>query len=69
MTEIPKYPPLTAVKRIPVEDPVARSLAKPDACAKPATMGKVRVRVTQGDKSLKRRRKRGPHDKREVHFY
>ena len=68
MTEIPKYPPPPA-KRIPLEDPVARSLARPDACAKPATLGKVRVRVTQGDKSLKRKRKRGPQDKRDVHFY
>lgn len=64
MNEVPQYPP---VKK--PEDPVARSLARPDACAKPATMGKVRVRVTQGDKSLKRKRKRGPADKRDVHFY
>lgn len=65
MNDLPQYPP---VKK--PEDPVARSMAKPDACAKPATMGKVRVRVAQGDKSLKpRKRKRGPHDKRDVRFY
>lgn len=70
MTEIPKYPPVQPLKKIPVEDPVARSLARPDACAKPATMGsKVRVRVTQGDKSLKRKKKRGARDKRDVNFY
>lgn len=51
-------------------DPVARSLARADACAKPATLGtKVRVRVTQGDKSLRPKRKRRKHDKRDVHFY
>lgn len=61
--EIPTYP---ALKK---EDPVARSMAKPDACAKPATMGsKVRVRVTQGDKSLKRKKKRR-NDPRDVAFY
>lgn len=68
MNEIPNYPPTQPLKRIPV-DPVARSLAKPDACSKPATMGKVRVRVTQGDKSLRRKRKHGHPDKRDVHFY
>lgn len=61
---IPTYP---AVKR---EDPVARSMAKPDACAKPATLGsKVRIRVTQGDKSLKRSRKKRRNDPRDVTFY
>lgn len=59
--------PAIALKKLPV-DPVARSLAKPDACAKPAVLGKVRVRVTQGDKSLKRKKKY-PRDKRDVIFY
>lgn len=59
--------PANALKKLPV-DPVARSISKPDACAKPATMGKVRIRVTQGDKSLKRKRKH-PRDKRDVQFY
>lgn len=64
MTVIPTYSNPQQKK----EDPVARSLARPDACAKPATMGKVRVRVTQGDKSLKRKKKRR-NDKRDVTFY
>lgn len=64
MTEIPTYSNPLQKK----EDPVARSLARADACAKPATMGKVRVRVTQGDKSLKRKKKRR-NDKRDVTFY
>lgn len=50
-------------------DPVARSLSKPDACAKPCTMGKpVRIRVNQSNKSLKRKKKY-PRDKRDVLFY
>lgn len=62
MIDIPKYPK-------PGEDPVKRSMAKNDACAKPATLGntKVRVRVTSGDKSLKRKRRK--HDPRDVHFF
>jgi hypothetical protein len=68
MTEIPNYPP-TPVKK-PVEDAVARSVAKPNAFAKPGSIGKVRVRTTLGDKSVKpRRKKRGPRDKRDVTFY
>lgn len=50
-------------------DPVARSLSKPDACAKPCTMGKpVRIRVNQSNKSPKRKKKY-PRDKRDVLFY
>lgn len=66
MIEIPNYP-TTATKK---EDPVARSMAKPDACAKPGTVGnsKVRIRVTTGDKSLKPR-KRKRKDPRDVQFY
>ncbi len=67
MTEIPKYP----ITKKPEEDPVARSIARPDAFAKPATMGnvKVRVRLTSGDKSLKRKKKKHRGDKRDVTFY
>lgn len=51
-------------------DPVSRSLSKPDACAKPCTLGKgVRIRINQNDKSLKRKKKRNPRDKRDVTFY
>ena len=67
MTEIPNYPPTPAVKKI--EDPVARSMAKPNACDKPCSVGKVRVRTTMGDKSLRGKRKRRPRDKRDVVFY
>lgn len=66
--EFPKYPPLKP-EPVPIkkEDPVARSLAKPDACAKPATFAKgVRVRPMSGDKSLKRRKRKDPRD---VQFY
>lgn len=69
MTDTPQMsaPMMQGVKK-PV-DPVARSLAKPDACAKPATMGKgVRVRVMSGDKSMKRRKRR-KNDPRDVKFY
>lgn len=56
------------------EDPVARSMSKPDCCAKFATIGKpsgskVMVRVTHGDKSLKRKKKKRPGDKRDVTFW
>lgn len=70
MTDAPQMsaPTMQGVRK-PV-DPVARSLAKPDACAKPATLGnsKVRVRVTSGDKSLKRKKRR-KNDPRDVHFF
>ncbi len=66
MTQPPfKTPPATV-------DPVARSIAKPDAFAKPGTVGRgsnVRVRLTSGDKSIKVRKKKRPYDKRDVHFY
>lgn len=66
MTEIPKYP--QPQKK---EDPVARSMARPDACAKPATLGtsRVRIRVSTGDRSLLPRKKKRHHDKRDVFFY
>ena len=67
---IPTYPPLKK-EPVPVkQDPVARSMARPDACAKPCTMNKgVRVRVTAGDKSLKPRKKKRNNDPRDVTFY
>lgn len=66
MTEIPNYP----LSRKQKEDPVARSIAKPDACAKPCTMSKgVRVRVNTGKSDIKIRKKRRNWDKRDVTFY
>lgn len=57
------------IKR-PQEDPVARSIAKPDAFAKPGTLSKpVRIRLLSNDKSVKIRRKRKNHDRRDVAFY
>lgn len=66
MTEIPQY---VVPQKKPV-DPVARSIAKPDAFAKPATMSgsKVRVRLTSPDK-VKIRKKKRNWDKRDVTFY
>lgn len=66
MTEIPQYPAPDRKR----EDPVARSMSKADACAKPCTMGNtkgVRIRPMLGDKSLRRKRKK--HDPRDVKFY
>lgn len=62
---IPNYPK-------PHVDSVARSIARPDAFAKPGTVGRsssVRVRLTSGDKSLLPKKKKRHHDKRDVHFY
>lgn len=59
-------------KPVPVlVDPVARSLAKPDACAKPGTMGKssVRVRALAATKSPRVRMRRRKHDYRDVQYY
>lgn len=61
--EIPKYPPDN-------KDVVARSIARPDACAKPFTMNKgVRVRVNLSKSDVKIRKKKRGHDKRDVQFY
>jgi hypothetical protein len=70
MTEIPQYPAVSQpVKKIPVEDAVARSLAKPEPFAKPGTVGaKVRVRTTLRGKSPKGRRK-GKRDPRDVKYF
>lgn len=67
MTEIPTY----AKPETKKVDPVQRSIAKPDAFAKPGTLSSpksVRVRLTMGDKSLKLRRKR-KKDYRDVTYY
>lgn len=51
-------------------DPVARSMAKPDACAKPCNINAsrgVRVRVNMGKVNI--RRKKRNHDPRDVTFY
>lgn len=58
------------------EDPVARSIAKPDAFAKPASMGKpgqptakqTRVRTMDWKRTRGRPRKT-PFDKRKVVFF
>lgn len=69
--EIPKYPnPKT--EPVPVKvNPVERSLAKPDAFAKPAVVGhpntKVRVRLT--NQRLPGRPKRKKRDPRDVRFF
>lgn len=67
MIEIPNYPLPLKQK----EDPVARSIAKPDACAKPCTMSSkgVRVRVNTGKSDVKIRKKKRMWDKRDVTFY
>jgi hypothetical protein len=68
---IPTYPqPKKEVVPVKVTA-VERSIAKPDAFAKPATIGKpanskVRVRLTN-EKPKGRRRRR--NDKRDVQFY
>ncbi len=77
--EIPNYPQPEKQKvtnglklNVPVKptDPVARSLAKPDACMKPATFvnqnSKVRVRPMFNGKRQGRRKGR---DYRDVKFY
>jgi hypothetical protein len=67
MNEIPNYPAVPVKK--PEEDAVSRSIAKPNAFAKPGSIGKVRVRTTLGDKSLKPKRQRRRRDKRDVVFF
>lgn len=66
---IPNYPRPKAEAVEVKLDPVARSMAKPDACAKPCTTkpanSRVRVRVNN-DRVRVRRKKR---DKRDVQFY
>ena len=67
--EIPKYtPPKKEEVKITV-DPVARSLARPDACAKPATIGKAGVRVRVTNQRLPGRPKRKKRDYRDVKYF
>ena len=68
MIEIPNYPVAPPAKKLEL-DAVARSLAKPEPFAKPGTIGRVRVRTTLSDKSLKPKRHRRRRDKRDVVFY
>lgn len=71
IVDIPKYTE-PKPENIPVKvDPVARSLERPDACAKPATIGKpkagVRVRVT--NQRLPGRPRKRKRDYRDVKFF
>lgn len=62
-------PPTQPLKK---EDPVARQMAKPDACAKPCSMGgakSVRVRPMNMSDKVKIRKKRKHWDRRDVAFY
>ena len=66
---IPTYPALKK-ENVPVKPltAVERSLAKPDAWAKPGTIGKTQVRTTSvKPKSGRQRRKK--HDPRKVHWF
>ena len=70
---IPTYPPLKKeeppVKQSGhVQTAVERSLAKPDAWAKPGTIGKVQVRTTTVKPKSGKQRKR-KHDPRKIHFF
>lgn len=71
IVEIPKSPPSKKETVHVTVDAVARSIAKPDAFAKPAVIGKpsakVRVRLTN-QRPPGRPRKR-PRDPRDVKFY
>lgn len=65
MNEIPTYPKPPEPKKLTA---VERSLLKPDAFAKPATLGhtKVRVRLTNEKPKGRRKKKR---DRRDVEFF
>ena len=67
--EVPNYPP--PKKEEPPQDPVARSLARPDACAKPAVIGKhtTGVRVRPTNQRMPGRPKRKKRDVRDVKFF
>lgn len=72
---IPPYPPIKKVE-VPVNQQTAveRSLARPDAWAKPGTIGnvkgnsKTRVRTTALKPKSGRQRKK-KHDPRKVHWF
>lgn len=64
--------PESKPKVVPIiVDPVARSMAKPDACAKPGVMGRssVRVRAMAATKAPRVRMRRRKHDYRDVQYY
>ena len=66
---IPTYPPLKK-EEVPVKPltAVERSLARPDAWAKPGTIGKTQVRTTAvKPKSGRQRTKK--HDPRKIHWF
>ncbi len=70
---IPTYPPLkkeeVPVKQIGhVQTAVERSLARPDAWAKPGTIGKTQVRTTavKSKSGHQRQKKRDP---RKIHWF
>ena len=69
---IPTYPPLKR-EEVPVKQQTAveRSLARPDAFAKPCTVGnvKTRVRTTALKPKSGRQRKKGKYDPRQVHYF
>jgi len=75
-SKIDVTPLLNILKKEPEVDPVARSIAKPDAFAKPATMGKpgqptskqTRVRTMDWKRGRGRPRKT-LRDKRDVKFF
>jgi hypothetical protein len=65
---IPTYP---APKReeVPIKQTaIERSIANPNAFAKPGTVGKVRMRLTSPKPRSGRQRKK-KHDPRKVHFF
>lgn len=68
MTEIQTY---SSVKKEPEQvDPVARSLARPDACAKPATIGHPKgVRIRPTNHRLPGRPKKRKRDYRDVRYF
>lgn len=71
IVEIPKYPQPNP-EPVPIRvDPIARSIAKPDAFAKPAVVGhpntKVRVRLT--NQRMPGRPKKRKRDIRDVRYF
>lgn len=66
--EVPNYTP--PKKEEPPQDPVARSLARPDACAKPAVIGHPKgVRVRPTNQRLPGRPKKKKRDIRDVKYF
>ena len=67
---IPTYPaPKKEAVPVKPQTAVERSIAKPDAFAKPGTLGnKTRVRLLSAKPKSGRQRKR-KHDPRKIHFF